>query len=124
MNFNFTDFYLGYPGHPRFRSLDLIEDDVIRVIVQKWEMILFTNKGEVFFDTEFGGDLPYYLHQTRLASDTIESDLKEQIGTYIPEISGIDFILKVSFFEDPERYQEYMEVYFQIKDLDVYLVVA
>lgn len=123
-NFNFTDFYLGYPGHPRFRSLDLIEDDVIRVIVQKWEMILFTNKGEVFFDTEFGGDLPYYLHQTRLSSDTIEKDLKQQIASYIPEISGIDYVLTVSFFEDPERYQEYMEVYFQIKDLDVYLVVA
>jgi hypothetical protein len=123
-NFNFTDFYLGYPGHPRFRDLDLIEDDVIRVIVQKWEMILFTNKGEVFFDTEFGGDLPYYLHQTRLSSDSIKNDLKNQIGSYIPEINGIEYILEVSFFEDPERYQEYMEVFFQIKDLDVYLVVA
>jgi hypothetical protein len=123
-NFNFTDFYLGYPGHPRFRDLDLVEDDVIRVIVQKWEMILFTNKGEVFFDTEFGGDLPYYLHQTRLSSDSILTDLKSQIGRYIPEINGIDYVLTVSFFEDPERYQEYMEVYFQIRDLDVYLVVA
>jgi hypothetical protein len=123
-NFNFTDFYLGYPGHPRFRDLDLIEDDVIRVIVQKWEMILFTNKGEVFFDTEFGGDLPYYLHQTRLSSDSIKNDLKNQIGSYIPEINGIEYTLEVSFFEDPERYQEYMEVFFQIKDLDVYLVVA
>lgn len=123
-NFNFTDFYLGYPGHPRFRELDLIEDDVIRVIVQKWEMILFTNKGEVFFDTEFGGDLPFYLHQTRLSSDTIENDLKQQIGSYIPEINGIDYTLTVSFFEDTERYQEYMEVFFQIRDLDVYLVVG
>lgn len=123
-NFNFTDFYLGYPGHPRFRDLDLIEDDVIRVIVQKWEMILFTNKGEVFFDTEFGGDLPYYLHQTRLSSDSIKNDLKNQIGSYIPEINGIEYTLEVSFFEDPERYQEYMEVFFQIRDLDVYLVVA
>lgn len=123
-NFNFSDFYLGYPGHPRFVDKELIEDDVIRVIVQKWEMILFTNKGEVFFDTEFGGDLPFYLHQTRLASDTIESDLKQQIGSYIPEINGIDYILRVSFFEDPERYQEYMEVFFQIRDLDVYLVIG
>jgi hypothetical protein len=123
-NFNFTDFYLGYPGHPRFVDKALIEDDIIRVIVQKWEMILFTNKGEVFFETEFGGDLPYYLHETRLSSTTIEGDLKQQIGSYIPEISGIDYILTVSFFEDPERHQEYMEVFFQIRDLDVYLVVA
>ena len=51
--FNFTDFYIGYPGHPRFRDMALIEDEVLRVIVQKWEMILFTNKGELFFDLDF-----------------------------------------------------------------------
>jgi hypothetical protein len=123
-SFNFTDFYLGYPGHPRFRDKALIEDEVLRVIVQKWEMILFTNKGELFFDTEFGGDLPIYLHETKLSSDTIEADLRSQIGVYIPEIKGIDYVLKVTFFDHPERFEEMMEVYFQLRDLDVYLVVA
>ena len=123
-NFNFTDFYLGYPGHPRFVDMQLIEDDVIRVIVQKWEMILFTNKGEVFGDLNFGGDLNYYLHETRLSSETIKKDLDNQIGIYIPELNNIPYILEVNFFDDPERFQECMEIYFQIKDLDVYLVVA
>jgi hypothetical protein len=123
-NFNFSDFYLGYPGHPRFRDKELIEDDVIAVIVQKWEMILFTNKGEVFGQPEFGGDLQYYLHETRLSSESIKNDLNQQISAYIPEIGGVPYTLEVSFFEDPERYQEYMEIYFQIKDLDVYLVVS
>lgn len=123
-SFNFTDFYLGYPGHPRFRDMALIEDEVLRVIVQKWEMILFTNKGEVFFDTEFGGDLPRYLHETKLSAETIESDLRSQIGAYIPEINGIDYVLKVTFFDHPERFEECMEVYFQLRDLDVYLVVT
>ena len=123
-NFNFTDFYLGYPGHPRFRDMALIEDDTIRVIVQKWEMILFTNKGEVFGDYDFGGDLHYYLHETRLSGDTIKSDLVGQINSYIPEIKDIPYTLEVSFFEDPERFQECMEIFFKIRDLDVYLVVA
>ena len=121
---NFTDFYLGYPGHPRFRDKALIEDDTIRVIVQKWEMILFTNKGEVFGDLGFGGDLPYYLHQTRLSEKSIEDDLKGQVSAYISELKGVPYMLKVSFFEDPERHQEYMEVFFQVKDLDVYYVVS
>lgn len=120
--FNFTDFYIGYPGHPRFRDMALIEDEVLRVIVQKWEMILFTNKGEVFFDLKFGGDLPKYLHETRLSSETIENDLKEQVSRYIPEIQGIDYVLKVTFFEHPERFEEAMEVYFQLRDMDVYMI--
>jgi hypothetical protein len=124
MSFNFTDFYLGYPGHPRFRSTTLIEDEALRVIIQKWEMILFTNKGEVFFDPNFGGDLNYYLHDTRLSAETIEADLKKQVSRYISELNNIEYTLKVNFFEDPERYQEYMEIYFQVRDLDVYLVVS
>lgn len=121
-SFNFTDFYLGYPGHPRFRNLIFVEDEILRVIIQKWEVILFTNKGELFGDLDFGGDLPIYLHETRLSAESIENDLKEQIGKYISEINGIDYVLKVTFFEDPERFQEYMEVYFQIKELDVYFI--
>ena len=123
-NFNFTDFYLGYPGHPRFVDKRLIEDDTIRVIVQKWEMILFTNKGELFFDPEFGGDLPYYLHQTRLSEKSIEDDLRSQISTYIKELDSVPYTLRVSFFEDPERHQEFMEIFFQIRDLDVYHIFA
>lgn len=121
-NFNFTDFYLGYPGHPRFRNLALVEDEVLRVIIQKWEMILFTNKGEVFVDLNFGGDLPKYLFETKLSAESIEDDLREQIGGYIEELKGIDYTLKVTFFDDPERFQECMEVFFSLRDLDVYFV--
>ena len=121
-SFNFTDFYLGYPGHPRFRNRALIEDEVLRVIVQKWEMILFTNKGEVFVDLNFGGDLPKYLFETKLSAESIEDDLREQIGGYIEELKGIDYTLKVTFFDDPERFQECMEVFFSLKDLDVYFI--
>jgi hypothetical protein len=124
MNFNFIDFYIGYPGHPRFKDTSLIEDDVIQVIVQKYEMILFTNKGEVFGEPDFGANLEELLYETRLSSEYIEGDIKMQIQTYIEEIKYIDYTLKVTFYEDPERFQEYMEVLFQIKDYDVYAVIA
>jgi hypothetical protein len=123
MAVNFTDFYIGYPGHPRFKSVELIEDDVIRVIIQKYEMILFTNKGELFGDTNFGADLPSYLYETRLSAEVIEGDIRAQIADYIEEIDGIDYDLKVEFFEDPERYQEYMVIGFKIKDFEVFASV-
>jgi hypothetical protein len=124
MSFNFTDFYIGYPGHPRFRDPGVIEDDVIRVIIQKYEMILFTNKGEVFGDLDFGGNLEEILFETKLSADTIEGMLNTQISKYISELSGTNYSLTVSFFEDPERYQDYMEIFFQIKDYEVYTVVG
>lgn len=124
MAFDFSDFYIIYPGHPRFNDLQIIEDDLIRVIIQKWELMVFTNRGELFCDPEFGGDLPRYLHETRLSAETIESDLRQQIRTYIPEIESINYTLQVNFYEDPENYQEYMEINFQISDYEVYAVVT
>lgn len=124
MAFDFSDFYIIYPGHPRFNDIQIIEDDVIRVIIQKWELMIFTNKGELFCNPEFGGDLPKYLHETRLSAETIESELRAQVREYINELESINYTLQVNFYEDPERYQEYMEINFQIADYEVYAVVT
>ena len=121
---NFIDFYIGYPGHPNFRDPELIEDDVIRVIIQKYEMVIFTNKGELFGDPNFGADLPILLHETRLSAEAIEGDIRAQIADYIPEVDNIDYGLSVEFFEDPDRYQEYMVISFTIKDYEVYASVV
>lgn len=120
---NFIDFYIGYEGHPNFRSPELIEDDVIRVIVQKYEMIIFTNKGELLGDPNFGADLPLLLHETRLSAESIEEDINSQIERYISEIQDIEYELKVEFGEDPENYQEYMIISFKIRDYEVYASV-
>ena len=123
-NFNFTDFYIGYPGHPRFRDPGVIEDDIIRVVIQKYEMLLFTNKGEVFGDLNFGMDLEELLFETKLSADSIEAMINSQITEYISEVANTNYTLTVSFFEDPERYQDYMEILFNIKDYEVYTVVG
>ena len=120
---NFIDFYIGYPGHPRFTDKEIIEDDVIRVIVQKYEMVIFTNKGDLLGDPNFGADLPALLHETRLSAVAIEGDIRAQISDYIEEIDGIEYGLTVEFFEDPDRYQEYMVITFNIKDYEVYASV-
>jgi hypothetical protein len=118
-NFNFIDFYIGYPGHPRYRTPDIIEDDVVRVIVQKYEVILFTNKGELLGDPNFGADLVKLLHETRLSAEAIEGNIKAQIADYIPEIDGLEYDLSVDFLDDPERYQEVMVINFTLNGYQV-----
>lgn len=123
MAFDFTDFYIEYPGHPRFNDAQIIEDDLVRVVVQKWEMMIFTNRGELLFEPDFGGDLPKYLHETRLSAETIEAELRGQVKNYIPELESITYELQVNIYEDPERYQEYMEILFQIAEYNVFAVI-
>lgn len=122
--FNFSDFYIGYPGHPRFVDKELITDEVVRVIVQKYEMIVFTNKGEVLGDPEFGADLPKLLFETKVSATNVENDIRSQISTYIPELINITYELSVSFYQDPENYQDVMEILFKIKEYDVFLTIS
>ena len=72
---NILDFYILYPGHPRYESANLIEDDLIRIVVQKYEMIIFTIKGDVLGDPNFGASLEeLYLHtRTRRKKIQIKS---------------------------------------------------
>lgn len=120
---SFIDFYIGYIGHPRFRDPELIEDDVIRVIVQKYEMILFTNKGEVFGEPNLGADLYELLHETRLSAESIQSDIISQINRYISEIQGIEYTVEVEFFDHPEKHEEFMTIDFTIAGYEVNAVV-
>ncbi len=124
MAFDFTDFYILYPGHPRYNDIQMIEDDLIRIILQKWEMIIYTNKGELFCQPNFGGDLYKYLHETRLSAEYIEGELRGQIRDYIPELENTAYTLKVSFYEDPNNYQEWMEVYLEVNEYEVYATIS
>lgn len=123
MSVSFRDFYIVFPGHPRFNDSSLIEDDIIRVIIQKYEMLIFTNKGDLLMDPDFGADLYTYLYETKLSSDFIENIIREQIEKYIEELNNIDYELNVEFFDDPERHQEFMVIYFKLNEVEVYAEV-
>lgn len=97
------DLVIRYPGHPKYQEGRIVEDDEIEAIVQKLEMILFTNKGEVLGDIEIGCNLEYYLWQTRITSGNLKNKVEEQIRTYIPELLSIGYTFDVRLFEGTVR---------------------
>ena len=121
---NFIDFYIEYPGHPNYNPVRIVEDDIIRVIIQKYEMILFTNQGEVLGEPDFGGNLEELLYETKVSAEFVERQLNEQILRYIPEISKVNYKLEVVFAEDPGNYQEVMFVNFEIQDYKVFAQIG
>jgi hypothetical protein len=48
----FIDFYIILDIY--VWNTELIEDDLVRVIVQRYEMIIFTNKGEILNEPNLG----------------------------------------------------------------------
>jgi hypothetical protein len=97
------DLVIRYPGHPKYEPGRIIEDSEVEVIVQKLEMILFTNKGEVLGDTNIGVNLEYYLWQTRVTTGSLKSKVIEQINTYIPELNELGYQFDLNLYEGTVR---------------------
>ena len=121
---DFTDFYILYKDHPRYVPKELIEDEIINVIIQKYEMVLFTNKGEVLGDPNFGANLPELLFQTKVSDTYVKDVINEQIATYIPELLSTNYTLNVVFVQDPENYQDIMFVNLKVADYDIYAQIG
>jgi phage baseplate assembly protein W len=119
MAFDFSDFYIQYEGVPKYNSADLVEDDLIRVIIQKYQLILFTIKGEVLGDPDFGANLDELLYETTVSEAFVRDIIQDQLQTYVPEIMGTSFDIKVVFVQDPENYQDMMFINLTIADYDI-----
>ena len=123
MAVNFTDFYILYKGHPKYNSSELIEDDLIRVIIQKYETVLFTNQGEVYGEPNLGCNLLELLYQTNVSSEFVESLIRGQIATYISELLNTNFELEVTFEQDPSNFQDIMFIKMNLYDYEVYAII-
>lgn len=117
---DYIDFYIKSPNHPKFNDTTLIEDDLIRVIIQKYEMIILTNKGDVFGDPNFGASLEELLNQTKVSDRFVKDEINNQIYEYIPEISSVNYELDVKFIKDVSMIYEIMLVRFKISEFEVY----
>jgi hypothetical protein len=113
MVLDFKDLYIKYDGHPRFHSDRIVEDDVLEVIVQKLEMILFTMKGDLYGGQDLGTNLEYYLWETKLPVGDIKNVVIEQINNYIPELNEIGYDFTVNLYEG--SYRDILYLNFVIK---------
>jgi len=118
--FDYTDFYIIDSDDPTYTDGEIIEEDIINVIIQKYKMILFTNKGDVMGDPNFGGDLDLLLNQTKVSDTYVKNELITQIGIYIPELVNMSYTLEVVFTQDSVNYYDIMWVEFKIADYEIY----
>jgi phage baseplate assembly protein W len=115
------DFNIRGKNHPKYSSTRVMEDRTIEFIVQKLENLLFTNKGDVLGDPDFGANLEYYLWTTNVPVSKIENEINNQIVTYIPELNLMQYTLSVEIYEGTVR--DILQINIKIKDTKVNFVV-
>jgi phage baseplate assembly protein W len=100
----------------------MVENDVINVIVQKLEMLLFTRTGEVYGQPDFGADLEFYLWQTSVSVKDLRTLIVNQITTYIPELDTMGYTLTINVYEG--SVQDILVLEFVIKGYNVEFIVS
>jgi len=118
--FDFKDFYILYDGHPKYNSSETEEDDILQMILQKYEVIIFTNQGEVYGEPDLGANLESLIFETKVSAEYVQKVINDQIIQYIPEISGVNYEINCLFTKDPFNYQDILYVNFKIGKYDVY----
>lgn len=118
-NFDYTDFYILYDGHPYYNPNEILTDDIILGIIQKYQMILFTNKGELLGDINFGADIIKLLHQTSVSEDYIKKIITEQIDNYLGELNNYDYKLDIKFIENTYDYSDILVISLTISEFEI-----
>ena len=110
---DWKDLTIRWDGHQKYIDGKILENDLMEVIVQKLEMILFTNTTEVYGDVELGADLEYYLWGTRISNDIIKNKIVKQITRYIPELNLIKYDINIKIY--PGEIRDILDVNILVK---------
>lgn len=98
-----SDLYIKHESDPGFRD-DVVENVTFTdTVIAKIYMILFTNKGDVFGDLDFGADITTFLWNTTFPASTIKDNIIEQFDKYIPELTRNDYTINVYILKGDVR---------------------
>ena len=99
-----SDFYIRNEKDPAFDENRLENTTFLDTVIAKIQMILMTNKGQVFGNPDFGADIPRYLWKTKFPASTIQANIQEQFALYIPELAVSDY--KITVYILPGKIQD------------------
>jgi len=111
-----SEIYAKLPDDVTFQEDFIIHSDVYESILQKVRMILFTNRGEILGDPNFGVSLTEYVFALNASNQTIKKEIEEQISHYIPEALYIDISVNVTFRQ--ENFQDVCYIDIRIDGTD------
>lgn len=91
------EIYCKTANDPTIQENILEHQDIYEAVLSKIRMILFTKKGDVLGEPDFGASLDDYIFETKVSSNDIRKMILEQIIQYIPEEEYFKVSVDVKF---------------------------
>jgi hypothetical protein len=98
------EFYIKKYGDPKFDISQMEVDDEIAEILIQLETLLFTTKGSVLGDPDFGLNLDDYVYSFRYNDNMLVKLIREDINKFIPLSKKYNVDVTVDFTEEVDRH--------------------
>lgn len=85
-------------------------DEEISMLLTQIEVLLFTKKGEVLGDPDFGANLDDYVYSFMYNNDMLKSVVDEQLRIYVPLARKYNTQVSVEFAQETERNIMYLDI--------------
>ena len=102
--------YIKTIGDPNYSTTSVHTKNEIAQLITQIETILFTNKGEVLGDPDFGCSLNDMIYSLNANEFTLKKEIDKQIARYCPLASKYMVDAKISFIRGEVRDEAYIDI--------------
>jgi phage baseplate assembly protein W len=111
------DFYMRSTGDPKYREDRVEVSDDLEETIQQINMTLFTNKGEVLGEPDFGLSIDSYLFEFELEPARLGQEANEQINRYVGEARKRSITVSPSIYPDEKSNRDIFVLLINVPEL-------
>lgn len=116
------EFYVKTLGDPGFNPDKLQQDEELAMLLTQIETILFTRRGSVLGNPDFGANLEDYVYELQYNEYLIKRAINEQLNKYVPLSKKYPVSIDVDFTEELNRHVMFLDIRVDSKfQLGVYI---
>lgn len=104
------ELYIKKVGDPNFDPEQLQADEDIQMLLTQIETLIFTNKGEVLGNPEFGLNIDDYVYSFRYNDTMLQSMIADGIYRYCPLSYKYPVNVSVEFTPETERNMVFIDI--------------
>jgi len=108
--YRYMEFYVKEIGEPNFSPDKLQQDAELSMLMTQIETILFTRKGDVLGDLEFGASLEDYVYELRYNDFQLKKVINEQIAQYVPLAQKYSVDIQVDYAKEVDRHAVFLDI--------------
>ena len=105
------ELYIINQFEPGYEPNKIDEQDSVKTLLQKIKMIMFTRKGEILGDPNFGLSLEDLLFEFGFSASELKRKFDEQLAIYVTEAQDFEVSITINFVPGTVRDLAYIDIY-------------